>query len=61
MPITISNTVTGSILQLSAGGVQNARMGIRNVTHDYHTYESIGLQPITLESFRVMFLVFSSF
>jgi len=52
MPITISNTVTGNILQLSAGGVQNARMGIRNVAHDYHTYESIGLQPITLESFR---------
>lgn len=29
-------------------GAQNAAMRIRHVAHEYHTYESKGLQPITI-------------
>ena len=39
---------SGGLMQLIAIGSQNEALQIRNVAHEYHTYESEGLQPITI-------------
>ena len=39
----------GGLTQLVAVGNQNRTMGIRNVAHEYDTYESQGLSPVLIE------------
>ena len=39
----------GALMQLVAQGNQNNAMRLRNIAHDYHTYESEGLNPIVIE------------
>jgi hypothetical protein len=38
----------GLLVQLLAVGNQNTATGVRNVAHDYHTYESRGLSPVII-------------
>ena len=41
--------MSGALMQLVAQGNQNTVMGIRNVAHEYDTYESQGLSPVIIE------------
>lgn len=38
----------GTLIQLLAVGAQNTSIPVRNIAHEYHIYESEGLQPITI-------------